>query len=301
MGATESIRSLICLQPPENTTAFFTDPANALISITQSSWHGLCISYARNLVVTKTAQPTAMQELAVLSSRVLTAQRQFNATADNIANVSTNGYRKLDMDFKETISRPRNHVTASYVEDRAVHVSADQGALNATGNPMDLAIGGEGFFAVRVNGTIQYTRRGQFILNNENTLVTPEGNPVLDNSGAEIQIPENTTQFSVGEDGTVSTEQGQLGQVGVYTFTPDDLKKLERAGNTAFVPMLGATAQVVEAPIIKQGFIEASNVNAVTEMVNMQSVTQAYENSVKLMKGLEDMESQAIRTLGSTN
>ena len=241
-----------------------------------------------------------MQELAVMASRVLTAQRQFDSVADNIANVNTQGYRKLEMEFKETISKPRaNAPTASYVEDRAIHVSTDQGGFLATGNPLDAAINGDGFFAIDVNGTTQYTRRGQFVMNNEGTMVTPEGYPVLDNAGAQIQIPEGTKNITISSDGTVSTEQGQLGQLGVYTFSPEDLKKLERAGNTAFVPMLGATAQNVEAPVVRQGYLENSNVNAVTEMVNMQAVTQAYENSVKLMKGLEDLESTAIRQLGT--
>ena len=241
-----------------------------------------------------------MQELAVMASRVLTAQRQFTSVADNIANVNTQGYRKLDMDFKEIISQPRPGAsTASYVEDRAIHVSTQQGGLLATSNPLDAAINGDGFFSIDVEGTTQYTRRGQFVLNNEGTLTTPEGYPVLDNAGAQIQIPAGFQDITISSDGTLSTEQGQLAQLGVFTFSPEDLKKLERAGNTAFVPMLGATAQVMETPVVRQGFLENSNVNAVEEMVNLQTVTRAYENSVKLMKGLEDLESAAIRQLGT--
>ncbi len=240
-----------------------------------------------------------MQELAVLASRVLTTQRKFTAVSDNIANVNTQGFRKLELEFKETVSRPRAHATASYVEDRAIHVSSQQGAFEKTSSPLDAAINGNGFFAIEVNGTTQYTRRGQFLINPEGTLVTPEGNPVLDNAGAQIQLPQGTTEIKIGADGTISTEQGQLAQLGVFNFTPEDLKKLQRAGDTAFAPMLGAAAFPVEYPSIRQGFLEASNVNAVTEMVNMQAVTQAYQNSVKLMKGLEDLESRAIRSLGS--
>ncbi len=243
-----------------------------------------------------------MQELAVLASRVLTTQRQFTSVADNVANVNTQGYRKLDMEFKEIISRPSraggNNYGASYVEDRAIHVSTAQGSMLSTSNPLDAALSGPGFFAIDVNGTTQYTRRGQFVLNSESTLVTPEGYPVLDNAGAQIQIPVGTRDLRIGADGTISTEQGQLAQLGVYDFSAEDLKKLQRAGNTAFVATLGATAQPLEAPSIRQGFLEGSNVNAVQEMVNLQTVSKAYESSVKLMKGLEDMESRAIRQLG---
>lgn len=240
-----------------------------------------------------------MQELAVLASRVLTSQRQFTAVADNIANVNTQGFRKLEMEFRETVSRPRAHATASYVEDRAIHVSTLPGSMLATSNPLDAAISGDGFFAINVEGTTQYTRRGQFVVNPEGILTTPEGYPVLDNAGAQIQFPQGTQNIKLANDGTISTEQGQLAQLGVFNFNAEDVKKLERAGSTAFVPMLGATAQPVENPLIKQGFLEGSNVNAVTEMVNLEAVTQAYQNSVKLMKGLEDLESRAIRSLGA--
>lgn len=240
-----------------------------------------------------------MQELAVLASRVLTSQRQFTSVADNIANVNTQGYRKLDMEFKETISRPAAHATASYVEDRAIRLSTLQGSFVATDNPMDLAINGEGFFAINVEGATQYTRRGQFVVNGEGTLTTPEGFPVLDNAGAQIQFPQDVRSIKIAEDGTISTEQGQLAQVGIFNFSPDDMNKLERAGNTAFLPMFGAAAQPMENPQVRQGYLEASNVNAISEMVSMQNVTKAYENSVKLMRGLEDLEGRAIRTLGT--
>lgn len=240
-----------------------------------------------------------MQELAVLASSVLASQRQFTAVADNVANVNTQGFRKLEMEFRESVSRPNNHATASYVEDRAIRINQSEGSLTSTGNQLDLALGGSGFFAVNVNGTTQYTRRGQFVINSEGVITTPEGYPLLDTAGAQIEIPEGTVNVKIAEDGTVSNEDGQLAQVGVYDFSPTDIKKLKRAGTTAFIPMFGAAAQTVDAPTIKQGFLEGSNVNAVEEMVNLQAVTRAYENSAKLMNGLEDMEDRAIRTLGT--
>ena len=239
-----------------------------------------------------------MQELAVLASRVMTKQREFTAVADNVANVNTQGFRKLEMEFRETVSRPRSFATASYVEDRALHVSQVQGGLEKTGNQLDMAINGEGFFGIDVDGTRQYTRRGQFLVNAEGTLVTPEGYGVLDTAGQPIQVPIGAAEIKLGEDGTLSTaEGGQFAQIGVFTFSADDLPKLERAGNTAFVPMLGATPVPLENARLKQGVLESSNVNAVQEMVNMQNVSRAYESSIRMMKSLEDLESRAIRNL----
>lgn len=238
-----------------------------------------------------------MQELAVLASRVMTTQREFTAVADNVANVNTQGFRKLEMEFRESISKPRAHATASYVEDRALHVSQAQGGMENTGNQLDMAINGEGFFAINVDGTRQYTRRGQFVVNNEGTLMTPEGSSVLDVAGEPIQVPVGSSQIKLGEDGTLSNETGQFSRLGIFTFSKDDLPKLQRAGNTAFVPMLGAAPVPMDNARLKQGVLEASNVNAVEEMVNMQNVSRAYESSLRLMKSLEDLESRAIRNL----
>lgn len=244
----------------------------------------------------------AMQELAVLASRTLTTQRQFTAIADNVANVNTGGFRKLELNFREVISKPQGRPTASYVADRALLLNQTDGALQSTDNPLDVALTGNGFFAVSVNGVTQYTRRGQFVLASDGTLVTPEGYTVQDNSGAPLQIAPETKTITIASDGTVATENGQLGQLGVFQFSPSDLKLLQRAGATNFSPQQGAAATAVDfgapgAPQIRQGFLEASNVNAVQEMVDMEAVSRAYQQSLTMAKALEDLEQRAIRNL----
>jgi flagellar basal-body rod protein FlgF len=239
-----------------------------------------------------------MQELAILASRALTTQRQFTAVADNVANVNTHGYRRLDMQFKETISRPAGHATASYVADRAVFMSQADGVHEKTSNPLDVALNGPGYFAIDVDGTTHYTRNGNFLLANNGSLVTQNGHAVLDNGGAPIQLPLDARQITIAGDGAIATEAGLAGQLGVYTFSPDDLKKLQRAGSNAYVPQLGATALPAENPRVRQGFLEASNVNPTEELVTMEGVSRAYQNSLRLLRGLEDTEERAIRTLG---
>jgi flagellar basal-body rod protein FlgF len=169
-----------------------------------------------------------MQELAILASRALTTQRQFTAVADNVANINTHGFRKLDLQFKEVISRPKGHPTASYVADRALFVSRQQGGLEKTSNPLDVAINGDGFFAVNVNGTTQYTRKGNFLVDNVGTLITTEGRPVLDNAGTPIQLPTDARNVMIAGDGAISSEAGLIATLGVYTFTDADMKLLER-------------------------------------------------------------------------
>ncbi|NBV54132.1 MAG: flagellar hook basal-body protein [Proteobacteria bacterium] len=252
------------------------------------SWHGCCITQG-------------MQEIAVLASRALTMRNQFNAVADNVANVNTAGYRRIEMDFKEVLSRQNPQSRGlSYVQDRSISLNQTDGALQQTGNPLDAAISGPGFFAIEVNGTTQYTRKGQFVLNAEGQLSTPEGYAVLDNAGAPIQFQPEVRNIRLANDGTLSTEQGQLAQIGVYQFSPEGLKTLQRAGNTAFVPGSGGGPVALETPIIRQGYIEASNVNAVQEMVTMQMVSKAYESSLSSLQSLSELESRAIRTLGGS-
>lgn len=238
-----------------------------------------------------------MQEIAVLASRAITTQKWFTSIADNVANANTDGYRKVGMEFKEVISRPQGAPTASYVGDRAAWVNYNSGVLQETGNPLNVALGNEGLFAINVNGTVQYTRRGHFLMNTEGTVVTPEGNPLLDIALGEIQIPAGTQDILIAPDGTLSTEQGQLAQIGVFTFAPEDRGMLRRAGSTSFVPE-GVNALPVENPQVIQGKVEASNVNAVEEMVTMQQVSRAYQSALRNLRSVEDLEERAIRNLG---
>ena len=239
-----------------------------------------------------------MRELWVPLSGAIAQQRQVETIANNVANANTHGYKRLDVQFEELVSRPKTHATASYVTDRGLFVDFETGSFENTHNPLDLAINGEGFFAIQVGETVQYTRKGQFLLSADGTLVTPSGHTVLDNAGAPIQVPQDATNIMVARDGTISSADGAIAQVGLFSFADEDLNKLQRTGDSNFLPQLGAAAVPVEAPSMRQGMLESSNVNAVQEMVTMQDVSKKYQNALKLMQGLEELETRAIQTLG---
>lgn len=243
----------------------------------------------------------AMQELAILASRALTTQRQFTSVADNVANVNTHGYKRLDLQFKEVVSRPAGHATASHVADRALFIDYSAGPLQVTDSPLHVAVVSEGMLAVQVNDSVHYTRNGQMLLANDGTLVTPQGYPILDNANSPIQVPENSGELTIGRDGTMSTREGILAQLGVFTFSKEDYAKLQRSGESLYVPQLGAAAVPVETPRVQQGALETSNVNPTLELVNMEMVSKNYQNSLKLLKSMEDLEQQSIRTLGGLN
>ena len=239
-----------------------------------------------------------MQEISILTTRALATERKFTAVADNIANVNTDGYRRKDFEFKEVISRPAGHATASYVADRGIVMDFNPGVLTETGNPLNVALGGEGFFAIEVDGETQYTRRGHFVMGNDGTVQTPEGYPVLDGALGPIQLPANTRDIVIARDGTISTEQGQIARFGVFNFDDETLPNLTRAGNVAFMAPPGATAEPVENPMVVQGKVEASNVSPIIESVAMQDASRAYQSSLQLLRTSEQLEEKAIRTLG---
>lgn len=238
-----------------------------------------------------------MQEISILTGRALSTQRKFNAIADNIANVNTDGYRRKDYEFKEVVSHPHGHATASYVSDRAMVLDMDNGVMTETSSPFNVALGGKGFFAIEVDGETQFTRRGHFVLGNDGVLQTPEGYPVLDASFAPLQLPTNARDVQIGRDGTIATEQGQVGKLGVFNFDDATLPNLQRAGNVAFLAPQGEAPLAVDNPMVIQGKLEASNVDPVMETVTMQDASRAYQTSLQLLRTSEQLEERAIRTL----
>jgi flagellar basal-body rod protein FlgG len=179
-----------------------------------------------------------------------------------------------------------------------------QGTLNVTGNALDLAIEGNGYFQVqRTDGTTAYTRAGNFNRTAEGTLVTQDGLQVL----PQIQIPEGATSISIGNDGTVSaTLQGQT--------TPVEVGKIETASfmNPAGLQSVGSnllietaasgTPQVGAAGLdgrgtIRQGSLESSNVNVVEELVDMIETQRAYEVNSKMIKATDEMLQYANQQL----
>lgn len=244
-----------------------------------------------------------MQEVHILTSRMMGQRRQLDMVADNIANLNTTGYKKLDLDFEEVLSRAHGEKVGSYVQDRALTVNFAGGPLVKTDSPYDLAITGEGFFAVDVNGRTEYTRDGNFTMDATGTLVDDRGNPLLGAGGGPIVIPEGATDVNISRDGSVAIGDGIIAQVGVFTFDNASMQQLQRTGAGGFVPLPGITAvNAAEAGDVTygilQGSLESSNVNPALEVITMQELSQQYQSAAKLIKSAEDLESSAIQKLG---
>lgn len=191
--------------------------------------------------------------------------------ANNIANANTDGYKSERMLFSDYITpqkavdAPRGGGILSYTQDRATYLDHKDGALTQTGNPLDLALTGPGFFTVSTSAGPRLTRSGRFGLMPDGRIADASGNLLLDTTGNPIQLSPSDTQIRVAGDGTISSENGSAGQVGVVAV--DDPNRLVPEGGKLY--RATATTTAVTQPKVNQGMVEASNVQPIAELTMM--------------------------------
>jgi len=171
--------------------------------------------------------------------------------------------------------------------------SPGPGDLRVTGAALDLAIEGEGFFALQSADGPLLTRAGAFQRGPDGALVTSAGLPVLDAGEAPILLPPDAGEVTVARDGTISIDGAPFGQIGVFTAAPE---ALSRVGGAAFTSSAGIEA--LPAPRVMQGALEGSNVDAVSEIARMIEVSRAYERAQGMLSDDNDRVRETVRTLG---
>ncbi len=235
-------------------------------------------------------------------SRQIALQRQMNVVANNMANINTTGFKAENILFEQykmpvasNRDFPRGDQTLSYVQDWATMHDLSAGATVQTGNELDLALSGDGFFAVQTPAGERWTRSGSFAIDNTGTLVDLNGNPVL-GEGGPIQFGPEETGVSVATDGSVTSSAGAKGQLRLVEFA--NAQQLTRDGANLFN---GGTPVPATGTRVMQGFIERSNVSGVAEMAEMIRVTRAYESVVSLTQKQDELRRSAIQRLGDTN
>jgi len=233
-------------------------------------------------------------------------RRDMDVTANNIANATTAGFKGEHIVFESYMHEASGTDTNSeinFVMDAGSFLDDSQGPLTQTGNPLDLAILGKGWFSYQTpDGRTAYGRDGRFVLDQQGNLMTLTGALVLDEGGNPIAIPEDAGAIEIARDGTMSSEtNGVIGKVGVFELP--DLQALERIGNGLFVRAPGSPeAQDIDAihTEVVQGSIERSNIEPVTEMTRMMQIQRAYERAINLMSGEDDLRRDTLRRLGQT-
>jgi len=255
-----------------------------------------------------------IRALYTAASGMSAQQMNLDTIANNLANSSTTGFRQLRLQFQDMIyqnlvtpgaAQSQSTVSAGIqiglgTKSAATEVIMTQGALNQTSNPLDVAIEGPGFFQVqRPDGTVAYTRAGQFHLNSQGTIVTPDGDPVVPN----ITVPSNATAVTITRYGMVNAtlpgqqNPSQLGQLQLATFpNPGGLESLGsnllQATLSSGDAVLGNPGDAEGLGTLQQGYLENSNVDVVSEFVQMVLAQRAYESNSKVIKAADDMYSQ---------
>jgi flagellar basal-body rod protein FlgF len=214
--------------------------------------------------------------------------REMQVVANNIANAATTGFRQEGLVFSEHVKRVDGGPSLSMATAGARHISMLQGALTQTGGPLDLAIEGEGFFLIETPEGQRLTRSGHFSPSAEGQLVTANGHQVLDEGGAPIFIPPDSSDLSVASDGTISAEGVPLGRIGLVQ--PVDPIAMIREGGVLFESPAGV--EPAENGRLVQGFLESSNVDPIGQITRMIEVQRAYE----LGQNLLDREDERIRS-----
>ncbi|MFB9148534.1 flagellar hook-basal body complex protein [Roseovarius ramblicola] len=213
--------------------------------------------------------------------------REMQIVANNIANAATAGYRAEGLVFSEFVRRAGDGPSLSMARGNIAVTSVAQGALGATGGAFDFAIEGEGFFLVETPRGERLTRNGAFALSAAGDLVTASGFRVLDAGGAPVFVPPGSGAPGLAADGTLSGDGRPLAQLGL--FRPAGDGALIRAGGNlheapdGIEPVIGGR--------IKQGFLEGSNVEPMTQIARLIEVQRAYEMGQSFL----ETENQRVR------
>lgn len=236
---------------------------------------------------------SALAEVAMLND-----MRQLDLISNNLANANTAGFKgdlvvqgfagQLDQANSELVSNSgaMNHLQAEVLTDFA------QGALKKTGNPLDVAVEGAGFFQLMTPEGLNYTRGGSFSVDSQGRLVGGDGDPVL---GVDGEILLGNGDVAIGRDGSITEDGEHVGQLSIVEFS--DSASLKKVGSGGYMAPDGLMAQHGNSSSVRQGFVEASNVNVMGEMVSMMSMMRHFEMTANVLKGYDEIMNSAISSI----
>jgi len=230
-----------------------------------------------------------INEVAVAGARKLT---QLDFIANNLANASTSGFKSEHLYYAMT-GRDAQEGARSDLGATSTGIDFAQGTLLATGNRLDAGIEGDGFFTVEENGGTTYTRNGSFVLNKNKELVTKDGAKVLGDAGPLII---DGAEVNIDADGTIMVDGTMAGKLKIVSFGRPD--QLTRGAGGRFIDDGNAELKKNETCRVSGGYLEASNVNAVKEMVEMIDVNRSFEAYQKIIQTMSEMDKISTNRLG---
>ncbi|MBF0446694.1 MAG: flagellar basal-body rod protein FlgF [Magnetococcales bacterium] len=248
----------------------------------------------------------------------LRTEMRLEVLTNNLANVNTTGFKEGNITFDSFMTSPgpeqfplagdsfmglkgpgdipfpfsnpaTNALSVTYPAAPSTTTDTTQGGLISTGNPLDVAINGEGFFVLDTPEGRRYTRDGSFEVNKLGELVSKDGYPVLGAGGATLNVGD--APISIGEDGTISNANGQIGKLDRIGLPAESLKKVGQ--NLYEAPQEQEISMEGSVGGIQQGFLEASNSNAIRGMTQMIEANRAFESYMKMIQALDGLDGQA--------
>lgn len=228
----------------------------------------------------------------IAAARQIALFRDMDVTAGNIANMSTAGYQSEHMMFKRYMVDDQVGTEMNFAHDTTTFRNTGQGALRVTDNTLDVAIKGDGYFVLQTPLGERYTRSGNFQINDTGTLVSIEGYPVLDQSNQPINLEDTIGELVIGGDGSITVGGDIVTSLGVVEFENQQL--MERHGARLFSseaePIPSETSEVI------QGALESSNVQAISQLTHMMSLSRATSSTAKYIEVMYDLQRRNTTT-----
>ena len=245
------------------------------------------------------------QGMYTAAAGAIAMEERLTTISNNVANLNTIGFKKDHMSFEQfsklldtsMLAEGQYRVIPIDVVALSPTIDVTPGSPVETGNPLDVAMIGDGFFVVSTEDGPRYTRAGSFQLTTDNILVTPQGYRVQ-GEGGDISIDTTTGNGIIGIDsrGKITYDDTDVDTLQVVRIAPE---VLVRKGNNLFDVKEGYVPEPVETPSMSQSYLEAANVEPVSEMVDMIATQRAYDAFQKMIRSINDAYSFSIRNVGT--
>lgn len=241
-------------------------------------------------------------------SGAIAQERSLSVVANNVANANTTGFKADRVAFDEALAQQNQAAAArsgelKYTAINRVEADLSAGSTRLTGNDLDFALQGDGYFTIQTPAGERFTRNGAFVMDADGIVRTQSGHALLaetngvNRPGRTLQIPQDASAIALGEDGTLMVDGAQVGKLKLVRFAnPDDV---EKEGLTLFKPKQGATPLALDGGSVIQGSLETSNVNAVSGVNELITVSRAFDALQKVIQTFRDIDNRAARDLGS--
>ena len=226
-------------------------------------------------------------------------QRALDVTAANLANAGTSGFKAERVLFSDWLSKQggtdgsHGRQPGAFVQDRATWREQAEGPLQHTGNPLDLAIGGDGYFTVDTPRGPRLTRAGRFTPQPDGTITDAQNEPLLDAGGQKLRLSPADITLTVTADGQLSSENGTIGRIGIVQ--PTDTAQLRTEGDSGLRADTPTTP--VAQPRVLQGVVEDSNVRPILEMTRMMDGLRSFQLTAQMVEQEGQRQQNAIDKL----